>query len=162
MKAKTKMQPIAVRGAPLHVSARPTQDFVGYLLVKAAARLRAATAVALAPLQLAPQEFGLLNQLIMQPALTQAQLGGLLGIDRTTIVALLDRQAAMGWIERSPDASDRRVYRISSTSKGRALHAKALAEVVRVESQLLDCLNPAQTTALQSALAALCQAPAPE
>jgi DNA-binding MarR family transcriptional regulator len=138
---------------------RPTPTFLGYLLVKAALRVREATVAALQPLQLSPQEFGLLNQVIAQPALTQAQLGGLLGIDRTTVVAMLDKLMDSGWIVRSADTRDRRVHRISGTSKGLALHAEALAAVLAVERAFLDRLDVGQSAALVKALALLGDAP---
>ncbi|MGV3520703.1 MarR family winged helix-turn-helix transcriptional regulator [Luteitalea sp.] len=122
-------RPLRSRARP--ASARPTSAFVGHLLVKAAMRVRAATAAALGPLQLTPQEFGLLNQVVTAPALTQVQLGSLLGIDRTTVVAMLDRLMAQGWIERAVDAGDRRVHRIVGTPAGADVHARAAAAPVR-------------------------------
>jgi DNA-binding MarR family transcriptional regulator len=153
MPTKVKTRSITGAAAAPVAASRPTHDFIGYLLVQAAMRVRAATAAALLPLQLSPQEFGLLNQVLVQPALTQAQLGSLLGIDRTTIVAMLDRLMASAWIERSADATDRRVYRISGTTKGRALHAKAVAAVMNVERQFLSRLDAGQTASLVAALA---------
>lgn len=146
---KTSPAPVAAASA---AAARPTPSHVGYLLVRAAAAFRAATASALQPLQISPLAFGLLNQVVLQPAQTQAQLGSALRIDRTTMVALLDRLTAATWIERAPDPSDRRVYRISATRRGAALHARAAAAVLQVEQRFLARLDSAQVTAFVDAL----------
>jgi DNA-binding MarR family transcriptional regulator len=134
---------------------RPTAAFAGFLLVKAALGIRSATASALRPLGLSPQEFGLLNQVIVEPALSQARLGMLLDIDRTTIVSMLDRLSDAGLIERSPDPDDRRVYRIHGTRKGAALHGKATSVVLEVESKFLQRLDGARVAAFVGALTRL-------
>lgn len=121
-------------------------------------RVRAATAAALGPLQLTPQEFGLLNQVVTAPALTQVQLGSLLGIDRTTVVTMLDRLMAQGWIERAVDAGDRRVHRIVGTPAGADVHGRAVAAVLEVEQACLAGLDATQRAALVDALALVCAA----
>lgn len=144
-----------LRAADASEEARPTDSYLGYQLVKAALRIRACTAQALAPLQLSPQDFGLLNQVVAQPGLTQAQLGSRLGIDRTTVVAMLDRLMDSGWIERVADPNDRRIYRIAATASGRQTHCRAQRVVMEAEAEFTAPLGKAQRIALDKTLAAL-------
>jgi DNA-binding MarR family transcriptional regulator len=149
------------QGANAADDARPTDSYLGYRLVKAAMRIRTRTTQALAPLQLTPQDFGLLNQVIAQPGLTQARLGSCLGIDRTTVVALLDHLTNMGWIEREADSTDRRIYRIAATASGRQTHRRAMKVVMEVEAEFTAPLGKADRIVLDKALGALVGGEAP-
>jgi DNA-binding MarR family transcriptional regulator len=134
---------------------RTTREYLGHVFVGAAARLREATAQALAEHKLTPREFGLLNQAVIDPLLTQAQLGAYLGIDRTTMVAMVDRLVATGWLQRKADADDRRVYRIEATTEGAKNHLLAVAEVLAAEKLFLKPLSHEQSQVLTLALAQL-------
>jgi DNA-binding MarR family transcriptional regulator len=135
---------------------RSTPDHLGHQLMGLAMRFRGDCEQALAPLGLAPREFGLLNQVVLQPGLAQAHIGQALRIDRTTMVAMVDRLAAAGWLERQPDPSDRRAYRLVATTAGRQLHRRAAALVEAAERSLLAPLDAAQEAALRAALGRLC------
>lgn len=141
-------------------SAAAAPDYLGYLLMQAATRFRAATAQALLPLRLSPQEFGLLNRAVTHPGLTQAQLGALHGIDRTTTVSLLDRLAGERLVERAPDPDDRRVFRIHATRRGLQVHERAAAVVRQVENDHLSHLDAGQRAALAAGLQRIAEAPA--
>jgi MarR family transcriptional regulator, transcriptional regulator for hemolysin len=135
--------------------ARENRAYLGHLLVHAASRLREQTASALAALDISPREFGLLNQVAAHKAQTQAQLGAVLGIDRTTIMIMLDRFSALGWIERCADPLDRRVHRISCTGSGQSVHRQARKAVDMVEREFLKPLSSEQALELATALEAL-------
>jgi DNA-binding MarR family transcriptional regulator len=137
---------------------RATPLILGHLLVPAALNLRDATAQALAPLQLTPREFGLLNQVVMEPGLSQARLGELLRIDRSTTVLMLDRLCERGWVERTADEADRRVYRIRPSRSGLAAHGRAAAEVAATEQRFLAPIGPELAAQLHAALLALHEA----
>ena len=134
---------------------RATKDYLGHLMLGAALKLRDATAAGLAGLNLSPREFGLLNQGVTEPLLTQAQLGECLGIDRTTMVAMVDRLVTLGWLQRQPDAGDRRIYRIEPTAEGAKQHRQAMAAVLAAEHSFLKPLTKAQTESLSQTLSQL-------
>lgn len=52
-------------------------------------------------------------------ALDQTALGRMLVVNRSNVTGLVDRMEKAGLVVRSPDPSDRRVKRVSLTSKGR-------------------------------------------
>lgn len=140
---------------PERGAARDTASFLGHQLVQAAWRLRESTAAALQRTGLAPREFGLLNQVVADGGANQAQLGRRLLIDRTTMVAMVDRLCERGLVERTADPVDRRVYRIAPTAAGRALHERAMAAVLATEREFLAPLSAAQVEALRRALGTL-------
>jgi DNA-binding MarR family transcriptional regulator len=80
------------------------------------------------------REFGLLSLISMQPGQSQQAIGTQLGIDRTTIVALVDRLEALGFLECRPRKDDRRVRGLHVTAKGR----RALPAMEQVVAALHD------------------------
>lgn len=152
MKAKTNAPVRSAARTREPEPPRPTEGFLGHLLVGAAMRLRVGTAQALSSLEVSPREFGLMNQIVVEPQMTQAQIGERLGIDRTTIVAMLDRLVAMGWIERLADPNDRRVYRLVPTAAGAAAHRQAATAVLDVERRFLAPLGATEAARLTNAL----------
>jgi DNA-binding MarR family transcriptional regulator len=58
---------------------------------------------------------------------TQAELGHLAGVDKTTLMAVLDRMEREGLVERRLDPTNRRVRIPVATDKGRALEATITA-----------------------------------
>lgn len=88
-------------------------------------------------------------------AYSQQDLGDLLGINRTTMVKLIDRLEAAGQVVRTRNPDDRRSYVLALTGAGRdALKATepALAEG---DDRLTATLTPAERDRLDALLAAL-------
>ncbi len=80
--------------------------------------------------------------------LSQADLGRRLGIDRSDVVALLNRLGDQGLVHREPDPRDRRRNSVAMTPQGRErLEALDLA-VSRAQSDLLEPLDPQERTVL--------------
>lgn len=68
---------------------------------------------------------------------SQAELQGLLELEKATITGLLQRMAAQGWVERRADANDKRMQRVFLTERSRALAPTAAAVVEAVNEQVL-------------------------
>ena len=81
-----------------------------YLLHRCAASRRAWLAE-LAPLGIEVKHFGVLCTLHHHGAKAQGWLGEHLGIDRTTMVQLVDELEQRGLVERKRNPNDRRSYR---------------------------------------------------
>lgn len=95
---------------------------------------------ALAPLGLRPKHYGVLRVLAAvgpDEALSQQALGARLGIDRTTVVAVIDDLEGLGLAVRRVDPDDRRAHRIELTKPGRATLARADASVAAADDALL-------------------------
>src|SRR4051794_29919808 len=92
---------------------------LGYLLKHAQLRLNELTTAALAPFDLNGRELAVLVVLAGHEPASQQQAAERLGVDRTTMVALVDTLQAKGFVARQPSAGDRRKNVVALTEHGR-------------------------------------------
>lgn len=120
-------------GPPPQPDGIPPQlwDSVGFLLSKSADIVEADFATSLHPYHLTPREYGVLASIAEQGAQSQQQLGTRLGIDRTTMVTIIDDLEGREVVLRVRDRTDRRRYEIVLTEAGRQLITKDLPPVHR-------------------------------
>src|SRR6516165_8145591 len=83
------------------------RDRVPFLLFRASQISLAAANQMLAPMGLNARHVGILTMVTELAPMTQKALGEALGIDRTTVVTLLDELASMGYIARQRHPRDR-------------------------------------------------------
>jgi DNA-binding MarR family transcriptional regulator len=76
-----------------------------------------------------------------------------LGVDRTTMVAIIDVLEAKGIIVRRPDPGDRRRNVVELTQDGQTLLRQALAASDLAEAELLAPLNRQEGEQLRTLLA---------
>lgn len=100
-----------------HAAPEPT-DLLGYLLKHATSGLTARTDAALAPLGIDSKDFGALRMLARREPSSQLQVAQALGIDRTTMVTLLDALEGKGLVSRRADPNDRRRNVVELTERG--------------------------------------------
>jgi DNA-binding MarR family transcriptional regulator len=131
---------------------RPLDDRLGPLLGRAHLAHRAVTERALADLGLGPREFGALSLLVRHGPLSQQRLGERQGIDRTTMVALVDALERKGLVERRRDPRDRRAYALEATAEGRRVLPLASAAADRAEEEVLAGVAPADRRRLKELL----------
>jgi DNA-binding MarR family transcriptional regulator len=96
----------------------------GALLVIAARTGQELARRRLAPLGLTVQLCGVLN-LLAEGAISQQELGEQLGIDRTTVVELIDGLETSGIVIRRRNPADRRSYALALTPRGRTVQKRA-------------------------------------
>ena len=130
-------------------------EILAYLLKHAHQRLMALADAALAPHGLDRKEFGVLRVLAASEPLSQQALAGLLGVDPTTMVAVLDALEDKGIVTRRPDPADRRRNQIALTQRGQATNAAAEAAYVAAEREFLAPLGASETGELRRMLRAL-------
>jgi len=124
----------------------------GYLLAQASRLLRERVDKALAPLELSLYEYVLLRLISLDAPVSQGELGETYGIDRTTMVGLVDRLEERQLVVRERNEADRRSYRLRLTPKGRKVLSRAV-RIVRKEQQ--DFLSPLSAAEWESMRAAL-------
>src|SRR5690242_133700 len=83
-------------------------EVLAYLLKHATSKLMALTDAALEPFGIDSKDFGTLRVLAHREPASQLQVAQTLGIDRTTMVAVLDALERKGIVLRRPDPTDRR------------------------------------------------------
>lgn len=128
---------------------------MGYLLKHAQVRMAELNEQALLPFKINGRELGVLNVLIGREPGSQQQAAQRLGIDRTTMVALLDTLERKGLVARHPHAEDRRRNVVELTEDGQqtVLGANAAAEVA--ERELMAPLSEAEAKQLRESLQAI-------
>lgn len=128
---------------------------LGFSMSHLADVLRERTAKALTDFGLTPREYGILWRLDAHGPVSQRELGDLHHIDRTTVVALVDRLETAGMLTRQADPVDRRRHALALTDEGRARLSESKVAVERVETEFLGALAPQQRRQLRAALGAL-------
>jgi MarR family transcriptional regulator, lower aerobic nicotinate degradation pathway regulator len=99
---------------------------VGYLLAQSARLFRERLSEALKPLGLSVYEYGAMRLISLNMPVSQGLLGSRYGIDRTTMVAVVDSLEERGMVTRERSATDRRSYRLLLTTKGKKVLSRAL------------------------------------
>ncbi len=115
-------------GALLTIAARTGQELAGKRL---------------APIGLTVRLCGVLNLLGNGP-ISQQELGEQLGIDRTTIVELIDQLERQGLVVRRRNAADRRSYALVLTPRGRAVQKRASKAFDAAADEFFGALKPTE------------------
>ena len=125
---------------------------LGYLFKHAAMRLQELHAQALAPFGIDARELGVLIVLASHEPASQQQVAQRLGVDRTTMVALLDTLEDRGLVFRRPHQQDRRRNVVDLTDHGRDTLRRATQASDEAERALLVPLSPQDQQRLRDAL----------
>src|SRR3546814_4604399 len=72
------------------------------------------------------RHFAILSVLHHRGGLRQTDIAGVIGIDRTTTMKIVDELERAGMLRRTPHADDRRANALDLTSKGRSWREKML------------------------------------
>lgn len=135
-------------GEPLPVLA----NRMGYLLKHAQMRLAELTAAALAPFGITGRQLAVLLAIDSQAPLSQQEAARRLGVDRTTMVALIDELEGKRLVRRQQDSADRRKNVIALTSAGRATLHDASRASDDAERRFLGLLTGEQAAEVRQAL----------
>jgi DNA-binding MarR family transcriptional regulator len=92
---------------------------------------------------LTPQQGQLLCVLMARPY-GMSELGGLLGLAKSSLTGLVDRTERVGLVKREPGSEDLRVVRVALTPRGSRLAADFYAETCRRIDKLAAGLKAAE------------------
>jgi DNA-binding MarR family transcriptional regulator len=95
----------------------------------------------------------ILTVLTDEGPVTQQELGQRLGIDRTTIVAVVDGLEGAGFLERRRNPADRRAYLLTLTPSGRRGQQRGRHLVDTAQRTVLDALDESEQRTLTELLA---------
>ncbi|MGW1029569.1 MarR family winged helix-turn-helix transcriptional regulator [Streptomyces sp. NPDC002577] len=133
----------------------PLGSRLGYLLKHAYLRLTEASAHALTPFGIDGRELAALAVLATESPLSQLEAASRLGVDRTTMVALIDALEGKGLVERRRSAQDRRKNTVQLTPTGQDCLSRAERARVEMERQFLAPLSDSDADRLVRALQTL-------
>ncbi|WP_410669369.1 MarR family winged helix-turn-helix transcriptional regulator [Amycolatopsis sp. cmx-4-68] len=134
-------------GAPPAVTRR-----LGYLLKHAQLRLAELAEPLYAPLGITGRQLALLTLFGDGPPLSQQDGAARLGIDRTTMVALVDELEAKGLVRREVAPGDRRKRLVTLTAEGERVRDAGDEVTRRAEALLLEPLVAEDADRLRAAL----------
>jgi DNA-binding MarR family transcriptional regulator len=135
-------------------------EFAGQLFFRLWRASHTRTAAALESIGLTPALFAVLNFLQARDGAIQQEIGAAMGIDPSTMVALIDGLERAGLAERRPRPKDRRAREVVITPKGRRTVEQGRALAREVEDEVLHGLASAERDQLLKLLRqALASAP---
>jgi DNA-binding MarR family transcriptional regulator len=137
------------------VSSAEPAERLGYLLKHARERLSALTEQALAPYGVDGRELAVLVTLTAGEPASQQEAAQRLGVDRTTMVGLLDVLEGKGLVIRRPDATDRRRNLVELTAAGKATVRGGGQAAAEAEREFLKPLSGSAAAELKAALRVL-------
>jgi DNA-binding MarR family transcriptional regulator len=125
---------------------------VGYCLMKLAIRIKYTLDKTFARLDILTPHFGILSVLEHMGPSKQADICTGMGVDKATMVKLIDDLERLGFVLRTPDKKDRRVKYVSITPAGKETRTRALKEAQTIEKEFFKTLSPEQILNLKQIL----------
>lgn len=110
---------------------------LGYCLSKSSQIIKERFDQELEKYDIITTQAGMLNILFHSPPINQLELGNSIGIDKATMVKLIDGLENLGYVERSTDTSDRRAKLVTITKAGRKLSEEIQKCRRKIEDDLL-------------------------
>ncbi|MEV4084228.1 MarR family winged helix-turn-helix transcriptional regulator [Nonomuraea fuscirosea] len=133
---------------------------LGYLLKHANLRLSELVGAALAPYGIDGREFAVLALLDSPVPMSQLDAARRLGIDRTTMVAMVDALERKDLVRRRPHPDDRRKNVVEPTERGHRTLGGARIAVDAAEEEFLSALSGGDAGLLRDVLERLVPPPA--
>lgn len=130
-------------------------DLVGYNLRRAQIAVFQSFRAATADFDITPGQLGVLILIDSNDGLSQSELGDALGIDRSTMVAVIDRLERRDLVVRAPSPADRRSYALKLSDAGLALLQGIVPAVLAHERAVTETLSDEERVVLIKLLAKL-------
>jgi DNA-binding MarR family transcriptional regulator len=127
-------------------------EFAGQLFFRLWRASHTRIADALESIGLTPALFGVLNLLGAREGVIQQEIGSAMGIDPSTMVALIDELEKAELAKRRPHPRDRRAREVLITPKGRRTLERGRGVAAQVEDEVLGGLTAAERRQLLSLL----------
>jgi DNA-binding MarR family transcriptional regulator len=134
-------------------------SLIGYNIRRAQVAVFHDFAASLASCDLTPGQFGVLVLINANPGLNQTRLGEALGIERSTVVAVIDRLEGRGLVARTPSPDDRRSHALQLTEDGRTLLGQAVPLVRAHEARFAERMDVDEQEQLLALLQRLAERP---
>jgi DNA-binding MarR family transcriptional regulator len=130
------------------VNATGLDDLVGYHLRRAQLAVFQNFASEMRDLAISPGQFGVLQIVSANPGTSQTALGNMVGIERSTVVGVIDKLEDRGLIRRQLSPRDRRTNALSLTDEGTAMLAELNQRVAVHEGHIAEDLSRSERTTL--------------
>lgn len=128
---------------------------LGYLIHDVSRMRRTAFDQLMKPLGITRAQWWVLAHLSRHDGMAQTQLASMLDVGKASLGSLLDRLEATGFIERRPDAVDRRVKRVFLSRSSQQLLEHLVTVEAAFNEQILGALGNEERDALIRMLSAI-------
>ncbi|MCC7046075.1 MAG: MarR family transcriptional regulator [Alphaproteobacteria bacterium] len=128
------------------------EELIGYHLRRGQVAVFQDFAATMDGIDLTPGQFGVLALIQANPGLSQSALGQAMGIDRSSVVAVIDRLEDRGLVQRAAAANDRRSYALRLSTDGMRQFAGALKRVYAHEKHIARRLTVTERAQLLALL----------
>lgn len=102
--------------------------------------------------QISPGQLGVLLMVEANPGINQTQAGRALGIDRSTLVSIIDNLESRDLVARTPSPTDRRSHALMLTDAGARFLKDAAPRLAAHEAEIARNLSAAERATLISLL----------
>ena len=123
-------------------------DLLGYHLRRAQQAVFQDFAASLDGANVTPGQFGVLALIDANRGLSQTRLAEILGIDRSTLVAVIDKLERQGLVERAARPNDRRSHALKLSDDGAARFRALAKQVKRHEARMARQLSARERATL--------------
>jgi len=138
-------RPAAKRNrVPAPIERGVLEELLGYHLRRSQVAVFQDFARAMDGIDLTPGQFGVLALIQANPGLSQSALGQAMGVDRSTVVAVIDKLEGRGLVQRAAAANDRRSNALRLSADGMRRFAAALKRVYGHERNITRRLSAAE------------------
>ncbi|MDP3735928.1 MAG: MarR family transcriptional regulator [Hyphomonadaceae bacterium] len=131
---------------------------LGYRVRRAQGAIHRDYMAAIAGLDVTQKQTATLWLIHANPGVSQASLASSLGMDRATMMAVVDRLEDRGFVIRQRSVADRRRQELYLTPAGQGFLRKVKTRIVAHERRFTACFKPAELAALMSALTKIARA----
>ena len=132
----------------------PPEVRIGFLVHDVSRMRRTLFDQAMKPLAITRSQWWVLSQLSRHPrsGMLQTELARDLDVGKVTVGGLIDRLEAAGYVQRTPEKTDRRAKRITITARGHEILDEMVAVGRRLNSTILAGLTPESLAEAERAL----------
>ena len=146
---KLRKMPVGLDETRVHPALK---EYFGYCLHKLAILMKKRMSQELSSETVCGYQLGLLTVIAKSEASNQLTLGEEMGIDKATMVKLIDQLEKEGIVAREPHPTDRRQKLIRLTKKGQDSLARLKRLAASLEHELMDTLSAADQAVLRRAI----------
>jgi len=126
----------------------PLDDLLGFHTRLAAMRLRRSYLANVEDGDIRPGIASLLLLVAANPGASQTDISRALYVDKASLVAMLDRAEAGGWLQRVRSREDRRRHELSLTAAGEKMAAGLRRQISRHQKKFVERFAPEELTTL--------------
>jgi DNA-binding MarR family transcriptional regulator len=130
----------------------PLNDLMTYHLRRAQVSSFNNFTAAMSETQITPGQFGVITLISSNQGLSQSAVARALGVERSTMVAVIDGLEKRGLVVRKPSLTDRRSNALELSEKGQQVYQQALKLAHQADQKTTSALSAEETTQLVTLL----------